>query len=233
MEMNPTILIITLLSFQIQAMFAQNISAELSITWETGYDILKKDSMVYVPKLHITYRNLSNTNLYFLKISNSRDRLPNIVCGMSIHPSFSNFEEYMRWRTDYLARAKEYGNYVNMNYNVRIGGMPLFNSNGWDVLNDTVDYHKEHMGDHINCDLENIYEYMYREKNSENETAKIYFTPSDVTPENILGAVKDQFVFLKPNEIYVDTYNLVGFKLVEGCFTFIINQSAFNSTFRL
>jgi hypothetical protein len=48
---------------------------------------------------------------------------------------------------------------------------------------------------------------------------------SDITPENIIsGFIKDQFVFLKSGETYIDTYNLIGFKLVEGCFTFMIDS---------
>ena len=207
--------------------FSQCISVELSVTWDAGNDIFKKDSMVFIPKLHITYRNMSNTNQYFLKLSNSRDELPNIGCGISIHPSFSNFEEHIRWRTDYLARAKEYLNYANQNFHVPIGGIM-----SWDVMSDFAYFSeflngKEMESDVINCCLENIYEYMYRDKNSKDEIAKTYFSPSDIIPENILSTIKNQFVFLKPNEIYVDTYNLVGFKLVEGCFTFLINQDRF------
>jgi len=54
---------------------------------------------------------------------------------------------------------------------------------------------------------------------------KHHFEPEDLLPENIiLDPVKDQFVFLKPNEIHTDTYNLVAYKIVEGCFTFFIKR---------
>lgn len=69
------LIIVALLSIQVQIVFAQCISVELSVTWEAGYDIFEKDSMIHIPKLHIIYRNNCNTNYYFLKISENRDGL--------------------------------------------------------------------------------------------------------------------------------------------------------------
>ena len=217
------LLIMTLLFFQGQLVFSQCISIELSVTWETGYDIFKQDSMVCIPKLHIRYRNNSNTNYYFLKISDSRDGLPMTPYNL-LHPA--NAEDYLHWRHDYLGRAMSHDNYKNQNFHVLIGGMPLY-SDGWFVISDSLYFREEQEVEieYINSNLADIYQYIYRSNNSEYAEKKIYFTPLDVTPENILGSVKDQFVFLKPNETYIDTYNLIGFQLVEGAFTFIINQS--------
>jgi len=218
-----TLLVLTLLSLQ---MFSQPISVELSITWGKGHDIFSEDLEVYVPKLHITYRNMSDTNYYFLKISDSRGGLPSLPYAGSLHPS--NFDEYLRWRDNYLGRAKRHGNYANENFNVQIGGSPLFGGS-WEVISNTLNIREEHEIDFINCNLAEIYEYMYRRDNDKKEIEKIYFSPTDVTSENILGAVKERFVFLKPDEIYVDNYNLVGFKLLEGRFTFVINQKEFTN----
>ena len=223
---SKVLVIIALLYFQVQLVFTQCISVELSVTWKIEHDIFKKNLMVCVPLLNITYRNISNTNYYFLKVSDSKDGLPMMPYAGSLHPS--NFDEYLRWRDDYFERAKTHGNYASQNFHVRIGGMPLY-SNGWYVHNDTLDHHEEHEIDFINSNLADIYEYIYRSSKSDYVEKKLYFSPSDLTPENILGAVKDQFVFLKPNETYTDTYNLVGFQLVEGCFSFSINQKSFKN----
>jgi len=68
--MKPKILLITVFLFlQTNSIFSQCISIELSITWETGYDIFKKDSIVEIPSLNITYRNNCDTNYYFFKVS--------------------------------------------------------------------------------------------------------------------------------------------------------------------
>ena len=216
--------IFVILSFQALTMFSQSISVELSVTWEKGYDIFKKDSMVSVPKLQITYRNISNTNYYFSKISDSRDGLPMMPWGGSIHPG--DLQEYLLWRDDYYRRAKTHLNYVNEHFHVRIGGWPSF-SPGWEAIPDSLKYVNEREIAIINDNLADIYEYMFHSNSIEYEEKKIYFSPSDIAPENILCVVKNQFVFLKPDEIYVDTYNLIGFKIVEGCFSFAINQSAF------
>jgi hypothetical protein len=198
------------------------------MTEETGYDIFEKDSIMCIPKLQITYRNNSNINYYFLKISDSRNGLPMMPYAGSLHPS--DFKEYLQWRDDYFGRAKSHISYTNRNFLVRIGGMPLYSS-GWYVHSDTLDYNNEEgiEIEFINSDLADIYEYIYRSNNYEYIEKKTYFSPLDVTPESILDTVKDQFVFLKPNEIYTDTYNLIGFKIVEGCFTFIINQNSFSN----
>jgi len=223
---SKVLIIIALLSFQVQFTFSQCISVELSVTWKRGHDIFKKDLTVCVPQLNIKYRNISDTNYYFLKVSDSKDGLPMIPYAGSLHPS--DFDEYLRWHDDYFGRAKTHGNYANQNFHVRIGGMPLF-SEGWFVHSDTLDCHKEHEIDFINSDLANIYEYVHRNNIGEHVEKKLYFSPLDVTPENIFGTVKDQFVFLKPNETHTDTYNLVGFQLIEGRYTFLINQSCFKN----
>jgi len=220
--------IIVLLSLQGHNVFSQPISVEFSVIWETGHDIFIDDSIVCVPKLHITYRNMSNTNYYFLKISDDRDELPRIGCGISVHPMFATFDEFISWRNDYRARAKEHGNYSKQNFHVIMWGHPYF-IKGWDVISDSLylGEEKEIEEDYINCDLQNIYEYMYHSKSDEQEFDKFYFSPSDIIPESILSTVKEQFVFLKPNETFTDTYNLIGFKIVEGNFTFKIELSNF------
>jgi hypothetical protein len=219
------LLIVVLLFFQMQFIFSQCISIELSVTWKMGSDIFKEDSSVNIPQLHITYRNITDTNYYFLKVSDSRNGLPMTPYAGSLHPA--NCYDYFRWHNDYLGRAKSHNIYTNQNFHVQIGGMPLF-SEGWFVVSDSLYFGEEQEFeiDFINSNLSDIYEYMYRSNNSEYVVKKLYFTSSDVTPENISGAVKDQFVFLKPCETYIDTYNLTGFKLVEGCFTFMINQNS-------
>ena len=55
-------------------------------------------------------------------------------------------------------------------------------------------------------------------------SSKWQFEPPDVLPENLLDSVGDKFVFLKSGETHIDTYNLVAFQIVEGCYTFFIDQ---------
>lgn len=208
-----------LLCFKLNA-FSQSVSIELSAKWIKGYDVFQKDSTLYYPQLIITYRNNSDTNYYFQKISDSRCGLPMLPLGTSLQYPI---EEYLN--PNYLKRAKISGNYVNDSYKVIIGGDASF-SKGWIIVNDTSNIEVEQEIDMVNDDLANIYEYLYRnncvkQPDSLSEV-KTHYTASDIIPEVIIDKFKDKFVFLMPGETCIDTYNLIGFKLLKGCFTFYI-----------
>ena len=223
------IILLTLLSLQGHLLFSQPISVELSVTWEAGYDLFIKDSMVYIPKLYITYRNMSDTNYYFLKISESKNESPQIGCFSMVQPSVDN---YLRWRRDYRARAMTHGYYTNQNFHVRIGVYGHCFDNGWDIIDEGIVNEKDRAENAISCNLRDIYNYVYHGDNSGDAEYVIEspeFYSLDISPEYVLDSVKNQFVFLKPNEVYIDTYNLIGFKMVEGCFTFLIDQESFTN----
>jgi len=135
-------------------------------------------------------------------------------------------EEYLQ--PNYLKRAKFHGNYSNTKYKVLIGGNPLF-LKGWVIENDTMKSGVEYEIDMINNDLADIYEYIYRNDWNFNtdsiDWTKFYFSETDVTSSGILNEVKDKFVFLKAGEVYTDTYNLIGFQVIKGCFTFCIEPN--------
>lgn len=197
---------------------SQSVSIELSAKWVKGYDIFKKDSIIYFPELMITYRNISDTSFYFQKVSDSRYGLPSLpAAGLLQYP----IEEFLN--PNYFKRAKMHGDYTGEHYKVEIGDN-LF-SKGWIAINDTCNIEVEHEIDMINSALQNIYEYIYRENYKPMDARdefKLYYTISDMVPEVILTKYKDKFVFLKPGESYTDTYNLIGFKLLKGSFTFYI-----------
>ena len=203
---------------------SQNISIELSTKWVKGFDIFQKDSTICYPELIITYRNNSDTNYYFQKISNSRCGLPMLPCGTLLQYPI---DEYLN--PNYLKRTKTHGNYANEYYNVIIGRDMSFNK-GWICMNDTTNIELEEEIEMINCDLADIYEYLYRENVSEllnnSESAKFYFSIADLTPAKILNEFREKFVFLMSGETYINTYNICGFQLVKGNFTFYIDPSS-------
>lgn len=212
-----------LLSFN-NSTYSQSLSIELSTKWGKGFDIFQKDSTIYYPKLIITYRNNSDTNYYFQKISDSRCGLPMLPCGTLLQYPI---EEYLN--PNYLKRAKTPCNYARDNYKVIIGGDVSFNK-VWICVNDTTNIEFEQEIEMINCDLADIYEYLYRENVSEllnnSESTKLYFSISDLTPAKILNEFREKFVFLMSGETYIDTYNICGFQLVKGNFTFYIDPSS-------
>ena len=199
---------------EVHFLFSQCISIELSVTWETGYDIFKKDSIVEIPFLNITYRNNCDTNYYFLKVSDSKEGLPKIPSHMRYREGDVN---------PYVVKGGYfYTQHANRNFNVRIGWIPCYSS-GWLVHSTTVDFRNQVWSlEFINCALNSIYSYINNEVTLKD--MHFCFIPSDITSENILGEIKDQFVFLKPGETFIDSYNLIAFKLLAANFTFFIDQ---------
>ena len=194
-------------------LFSQCINVELSVTWEEGSDIFQKDSLVDIPKLNITYSNICDVNYYFFKVSPRSDGRPMVMCQAMVQ-----YED-----NDYLKRVKSHGNYANQNFNVLIGGEPWYDT-GWKISRDTTNYHRKRSLEYVECYLEEIYQYLYPDHLDKAIEKYLNFVPN-VAPENIIsGSIKNLFVFLKPGETYIETYNLIGFKLVEGCFTFVIDQ---------
>ena len=192
--------------FSSMHLFSQCISVELSIHWKREsptFSLTENDFCV--PYLHITYRNNSDDALYFLKVSQS----------------VNNFPKFVRSGTLVANNPTQHGNYSNMQFLVNLGASPYY-LNAWEVIPDTLDPNEEHEIPIINDDLANIYESLSNNYFDSLSEIKTHYTASDIIPEVILDKFKDKFVFLRPGETCLDTYNLIGFKLLKGCFTFYI-----------
>lgn len=194
---------------------SQCISVELSIHWASKKDLISmhNDSGTCIPYLNITYRNNSNMSRYFLKASQSLKGYPKFV-GREIG------------KIDYSTKSTRYGKYSTSKYNITLGVSAHY-LNSWEVMPDSVDYFVEHATDPINDDLEFIYRKYFNDSTDTLKKIKTNYSSSDITPSGILNRVKNKFVFLRPGEVYTDTYNLIGFKLLRGCFTFFISPKSF------
>lgn len=203
-----------------QLLFSQCISIELSVIWEKGYDIFNKDSTVFIPILNITYRNNCDTNYYFLKVSDSDNGLPRLLSPDNMYNENLKSGDLKR---------EFYARHANRNFIVNIRGTPWY-TNIWSVYSDTVDFHNKMCSfEFVNVALFNIYGYMNHDKSKKKN---IWLALSDTTSENILGLPKDLFVFLKPGETYIDTYNLIAFKLLAANFTFLTDQDEIKNYFK-
>jgi len=211
------LVIILLLISQSYSLYSQCISAELSVTWKLGYHIFQKDSLLNIPYLNITYRNNCDNSYYFFKLSPRSEEEPMVVCL-----PLTNYGD----DSTPLKRAMAHDNYANEHFTVEIGGRP-WDSIGWWIEGGNINYVRRYPTDHdITCCLYEIYKYIISKRgNNSKGRGYGYFQPSLITSENILTtSLREQFVLLKPGETTTDTYNLIGYKIVEGCFTFIINQ---------
>jgi len=227
-----TLFITAFLFMQWQLIFSQCLSIELSITWEIGYDILKKDSVISIPKLNIIYRNNCNMHYYFVKLR--QDDIPSVLCLLT---SQATDREIMH--PDYFKYHELYGKYANQNFSINVGeAVPRLNSGIWmiedcDLVDEEYDTPQSALCAWADCYLRDIYRYIRLYNNlpeyefnlfSHEGDRKFELEPEDLLPENILGYLKDQFLFLKAGETHTDSYNLIAFKIVEGCFTFFIKQ---------
>jgi hypothetical protein len=215
------LIIVAILLLQENFLFSQCISIELSITYDKEYHIFKKKSKVKTPKLNIIYRNNCDSNYYFLKVYDSEDGLPYFMCMLIFESSSFEKPDYHKLM-NYNAKS-----YSSQNFNVEINNWHGYGGY-WEANIDTVDVSKTYSSDVINCRLNGFSDYIRLDNDPDYHVKslkqKYWFDPSDVLPENILSSVKDQFVFLKSGDTFTDTYNLVAFQILEGCYTFIIVQ---------
>ena len=216
----------TFLLLHVNFLFAQCISIELSVIWEKEPHIHKKCAKVKTPKLNISYHNNCDTNYYFLKVSNNKDNLLGFICTLLVGHDPLKKPDYHAM-VNYLAKS-----YSNQHFNVSIR-FPRSSYFGCaaEVYPDTIDISKARGSDAINCSLNAFSSYIRYKKNpnylseevrNPDGSFKRNFEPSDLLPENILGSMKDEYVFLKSGETYIDTYNLIAFQIIEGCYTFFV-----------
>ena len=201
--------------------YAQSVSVELSTRWVKTNDLLLNDSIFhfpdYYPELLITYRNNSDTNYYFQKISDNRHELPIIPSGIMLQYPIEEISNPYKGLKCLIDFSDEY-------YKVWISGCGDY-INTWSVLNDTINIEGSYKEEIINHKLSLIYNYIYRQLYRHPITpaeTKIYFSETEITPEMILDSIKEKFVFLKPNEIFIDHYNLIAFSLLKSNFSFFI-----------
>lgn len=203
---------------------SQYVSIELSENRQLEKDIFNEDSVVNTPLLNITYRNNSNTCIYFKKISiPNKARLPGTVSGTNM-----NMPAEMRFNWKKKAEiALMYSQFsIGEKYRVNIGTFLSRDAGSWFLVNE-ADTCTECDIDLINDRITDIHEFIYRKQYPDRISipTMIPFTvKQDLTEENILTVNSDLFVFLKPNEIHIDTFNIIAFQLIKGDFTFAISE---------
>jgi hypothetical protein len=86
--------------------------------------------------------------------------------------------------------------------------------------------------DGIFTDIDLIYNYICRhyypemkDKTGKDGNEQLYHYSTDITKDTIMNNSTNKFVFLKPEETYVDKYNLIGFQITGGTFTFQLDDT--------
>ena len=98
-----------------------------------GYDLFKKDSIISIPFLNITYRNDCNANYYFFKTSPINDGIPNVLC------TWLDFVG-----NEILKRPTAEECYTDQNFNVILGRAQIYEGT-WLMYSDTFDYYSNYL----------------------------------------------------------------------------------------
>ena len=192
--------------------YGQQLSIELSVEWK------KEETEIYhrlnspsTPFLKIVFNNLSNDSIYIPKIYKNKYYIPQLSIGgiLGIKSSGDRIVNLIRSIS------------LDTKCNVFIGGTG-FNTVEWEVLPDSVDYYSEHGYDVVNEILADVYKYVYQPKGNLTDINDLNHI---ITEQNIVNVLKDNFVFLPPNSKYVESYSLAGFKILGGCYTFLLTGS--------
>lgn len=206
-------LLLIIVLFSSLQICAQCISVNLSIHWKKGENLFSvNEDSIYIPYLDVTYQNLSDKEFYFLRVAQNR----NGFLPIPLTPSTSK-------RVIPPDKLIEYDDYSQGQYAIKLICSPFFAS-ALEIALDTIDINEEHEMDVINDVIFHIHDYLSKQKKGQIIDKKWIYLSSDITPEKILNEFNDKFVFLKPGETYVDTFNLIAFKLVKGTFTFYVDS---------
>jgi len=194
--------------------YGQNLSIELSIEWKyEESDINSKLNSNNIPYLEIRYNNLTNDSIYLPKIYNNSFPLFPAGALMGYHKPYK-IEEIK-------------SSYSNENNTVLIGGMPISNNKLWVVLADSVisSEDEEYEVGEINQILSDIYEIVFHF----NECNMISYNQiTDIKESQIFGELKEDFIFLLPGSKHIEYYNLSGFKLIGGNYSFALSINEIN-----
>jgi len=212
------IFFLLIFTFFIGKISAQGISVEISLE-VNRIDSLsqKKFGLLYNCFLNITYRNITDRPLYFLKISKSHYGYP-YQCGLEKRDESDSIKFNLR-------------DYTGERFKVMIQGASYYDMS-WQVFLETTDEKKAQEIHCINDELYNLHKTIHVVKRESidqaNTVAVIDYDASDITVKGISTKLRDNFVFLKSGEKYVDRYNLLGFQILGGDFSFQVFNDCFN-----
>lgn len=196
--------------------YGQRLSIELSVVWKyqesDTYSKLKSNN---IPFLEIRYNNLTSDSIYLPKIYDNNNSLP-------LFPSGTLMGRHKPYMIEEVKLS-----YSNEKYTVLIGGMPIPNNKLWVVLPDSVisSEDEEYEVGEINQILSDIYETVFQF----NESSMIkYDQITDIKESQVSGELKEDFVFLLPYSTHAEYYNLSGFKVVGGHYSFALSINEIN-----
>jgi hypothetical protein len=236
-----------LLSFQL---IAQDMSIEFSIEWKNSLDFSFKELKnedIRPAYLNITYRNISDRPLYCMKIAGGKSGLPEIILLHNDYQGkifpFPSDDGYCKRRYFVGFRSNPHYN-MNLAWNIRNDTTDIeykiiketWKRPVYDIVCDgcptgVIGGDTATLTDWLFVTLDNIYNFIYsnyclklREENGRNDKETYHYLYG-IVQDTVMNNSLDKFVFLNPNEIYVDKYSLIGFQITGGMFTFQLDDT--------
>lgn len=212
-------LILVMLCYNIDS-FSQEVSIELSSEWrKTESNRWRFAKRKETPFLNITYINNSNNSIYFLKVPTYFD--------IQVYDFALPIDKREKKNFKYFKNRPKHDNekyFVEISPNNRHHIWQVEDEKERKNTNEIIE-----VGDNnVNRDLQEIYKYLY--KDYKYMPSYSIFCNSDevniiMTPENIKTKLRGFFVFLKPGEKYIDSYDLTGFSIFGGQYTFALDNN--------
>ncbi len=211
--MKKQLLFILIILFSVD-LCGQEVSIELSIEWKKKQlEIYNDLDFDHIPFLKIRYNNLTDDSIYLPRIYEDSLNLPDFSSG----PLFNGG----RKGPFNLAEIKEIQQFAEGEVKchiVSIGGRFLPATTSWLVYADSINPHEEIPVGVINRLLLDAYKAIFQ--HSKHFIIKEEDRITTITEVQILGELKEHFVFLNPHSQHVEYYNLIGFKVVGGSYLF-------------
>lgn len=198
------IIIVLLISFE---SYTQEISVELSIEWKKEKENnWKKYKLNKTPFLNIKYTNTTDNNIYIKK------RINYINFGITWIECRFNGEKAPKFSYKKLGKYDNEKYFIDLSLKDFSQYMNVVSEK--ERLNTDFDYSQAY----INKPLMDIYENLYKVKTPYlDEKFELIKNKIEV---NIKGSLKNYFLFLKKGESHIDSFDLTGFNILGGTYTF-------------
>jgi hypothetical protein len=232
---------------------AQDISIEFSIEWKDKLDFQFKEfknGNIHPAYLNITYRNVSDKPLYCLKITEGEAGLPEILWFydaiaypaprflLNVNDDFFKRRYFVGFKSNpwyWMGLTWDIRNdTTDIEYKIikETRERPVYDIVTEGGPTGVIGGDTAILNDWLTENLYGIYHYIQdhyypkiQKKIGKDGKEQTYHYSSDITEDSIMNNSIDKFVFLKSGETCVDKYNLIGFQITGGTFTFQLDDT--------
>lgn len=189
--------------------YSQKVSVTLSLEWNAETKIFPGYNAHCCPFLLIKYSNMSSDSIYFPKIASNINGSPLLF---SDEPFYHKITSYNEVKNKYNGTKEMYKVIIDMTQTYL---------RTWEIIEDTLDINQERTLHPLNNILSRMYAIYWEEDSQFVERNTWYFQMQEITENAILNTLsRKQFVFLEPGGEYIDSFNILPFKMVGGIFEF-------------